>query len=80
MKTHDLKIWPEYFDAVETGLKNFEIRLDDRGFKVGDRLHLREWDRFRQCYTGRETSREVTYIFQGSGIGVSEGVVIMSLK
>lgn len=80
MKTHELKTSQDNFNAIEVGLKNFEIRFFDKGFKVGDRLLLREWDRFRQCYTGRETSREVTYIFQGTGIGVSEGVVIMSLK
>ena len=45
MKRHELKIWPEYFDPVEAGLKTFEIRKNDRGFAMGDRLLLREFSR-----------------------------------
>ena len=43
MATHDLKTWPEYFADVAAGVKRVEIRLDDRGYAVGDVLHLREW-------------------------------------
>ncbi len=41
-KHHELKTWPEYFDLTWRGLKNFEIRKDDRGFAVGDTLTLIE--------------------------------------
>lgn len=46
MSDHELKIWPEYFNAVRRGDKTFEIRKDDRAprFEVGDFVLLKEWD------------------------------------
>lgn len=38
------KIWPEYFDAVASGNKKFELRLNDFDIKEGDTLVLEEWD------------------------------------
>ena len=40
---HDLKIKPEYFEAVLLGEKHFELRKDDRGYKVGDYIRLHEY-------------------------------------
>jgi hypothetical protein len=42
---HELKTWVESFEDVRTGTKRAEYRRDDRGFEVGDKLWLREWDR-----------------------------------
>lgn len=36
MKTHELKIKPEYFRDVVRGIKTFEVRQNDRNFGVGD--------------------------------------------
>jgi hypothetical protein len=44
MKTHYLKTWPEYFQAIKSGEKKAELRLNDRDFKVGDELVLQEYD------------------------------------
>lgn len=41
MKTHELKLDVKYFDKVKNGTKNFEIRKNDRDFKVGDILILK---------------------------------------
>ena len=43
MTEHELKCWPEFFEPTAAGVKTFEIRRNDRGFKVDDWLHLREW-------------------------------------
>jgi Domain of unknown function (DUF3850) len=40
---HDLKTWPRFFEAVASGAKPFEWRKDDRDYRVGDILNLREW-------------------------------------
>jgi hypothetical protein len=48
---HELKIAPEYFEAVANGLKQFELRKDDRNFQVNDLVVLKEYD--NGAYTGR---------------------------
>lgn len=59
-KTHAVKILPEYMTAVEDGLKTFEIRKNDRDYKVGDYVLLQEWD--GKGYTGWQVIVEITYI------------------
>ena len=44
MKNHELKLDIRYFDDVKYGKKNFEIRNNDRDFKVGDILELKRFD------------------------------------
>ncbi|MFB2830609.1 ASCH/PUA domain-containing protein [Aeromonas jandaei] len=57
---HELKIKPEYFAAVVSGDKTFEIRNNaDRNFQVGDTLLLWEWD---GGFTGQTVERTVSYI------------------
>lgn len=62
---HQLKTWPEHFDAVASGLKTFEIRKDDRGFEVGNILNLNEFDPRTMAYTGRMLVALVTYKLAG---------------
>lgn len=77
---HELKILPEYFEAVLMGYKTFEVRKNDRNFKKGDTLILKEWDDFRRAFTGRELSRAVTYVFEGGSFGLEKGFVIMAIQ
>jgi hypothetical protein len=80
MKTHDLKIWPEYFGAVVSGLKPFEVRRNDRQFEVGDHLRLREWGPTAKEYTGRQATARISYVLHGGQFGIEEGVVVMGLS
>lgn len=38
MTTYRLKLYEQYADAVLNGTKTFEIRWNDRNFKVGDKI------------------------------------------
>ncbi len=76
--THSLKCPPEFFQAILLEReKTFELREDGRGYKVGDLLLLREWERE---YTGREILVLVRYILKDCLFaGLRPGFVIMSI-
>lgn len=59
---HKLKTWPEYFQAILSGQKQFEIRYNDRAFKLGDMLLLQEFNQFEQTFTGRKLKCHVIYV------------------
>lgn len=44
MKTHELKIWPSYYDLVRSGRMTFQVRVNDRDFAEGDRVILKCFD------------------------------------
>ena len=56
------KIWPEYFEAVSSGKKNYELRLNDFDVKEGDIIILEEWDPKTKKYTERKIEKKVTYV------------------
>jgi ASC-1-like (ASCH) protein len=79
--THALKTWPEYYKAVESGKKNFEVRRMDRPFKVGDKLILQEYNPIKGEYTGSELERRITYILPGkSEFGMYSDFCVMGLE
>lgn len=75
---YELKILPEYFEAVANETKTFEVRKNDRNFQVGDKLILKEW--VNDKYTGNTLEKNVTYILDDSSGYVLEGYVIMGIK
>ncbi|WP_186131670.1 DUF3850 domain-containing protein [Burkholderia gladioli] len=52
MNVHELKSWKEFFTAIKSGARRHELRRNDRDFKVGDILLLREWDDDLAIFTG----------------------------
>lgn len=78
--THALKTWPEFYKAVESGAKNFEVRKKDRPFKVGEALLLQEWDNTKNEYTGEQLIRIIDYILEGGQFGIQEGYIVMGLR
>lgn len=76
-RVHILKTWPEFFQAVDSFDKNFEIRKNDRDFKVGDILTLVEFDPKDQTFSGAFAKRTVTYM---TDFGQPPGQVVLSLN
>ncbi len=66
--THELKIWPQYFERVRDGSKTFEVRNNDRGFQMGDIVKLKEYriDKITlpedHRYTGRILVFKIGYV------------------
>jgi ASC-1-like (ASCH) protein len=82
---HDLKVWPEYFAALIDGRKTFEARKNDRGFKVGDTLLLREYAPGPDEYTGRSMVKTITHMVSGDdpigyAFGVRSGFCVLSIR
>lgn len=77
--THELKILPQYFQAVWNETKTFELRKDDRDYHGGDLLLLKEWDGTK--YTGSVLYVKVTYILRDAEkYGLKDGYVIMGVR
>ena len=81
------KIPPEYFDLVNSGKKNFELRVAEFEIDEGDTILLEEWDPKTKQYTGRTIEREAGYIlkfglntFGQEDLIKEKGLVVISLK
>lgn len=60
---HELKCWPQFFQAIANGQKRHDLRrATDREFRVGDRMRLREFDPDTEQYTGREQTVTITFM------------------
>lgn len=74
VKTHSVKLNVKYYDLVESRTKNFEVRLNDRNYRVGDWLVMHEWT--GQEYTGRWLTRGIQYILPLDEFGLKDWVVM----
>lgn len=75
-KTHDLKIYPRYFDEIVSGKKTWELRKNDRGFAEGDRLRLTRPD-------GENITVEVLGVWTKHDLPIvpfPDGYVLMSIR
>lgn len=76
---HELKTWPEYFEAILVGNKKLEVRKNDRNFEENDTVLLREYDPVTNRYTGRTIGATISYILPGGGFGIDPEYCVLSL-
>lgn len=58
------KAWPELFEKVLSGEKQFDLRLADFKISKSDILVLEEWDPVIKKYTGRKIEKKVSYVLR----------------
>lgn len=82
MTEHILKTLAPYFDAVADGSKTFELRKNDRGFKVGDTLILQRWVEPGplQDIDAGVIRRTVSYVLKGGQYGLDREFCILGLQ
>ena len=82
MIIHKLKLNSDYYSDSASGVKTFEVRKNDRNFKVGDILELREWIWSaldgKGTYTGDVHWKIITYILEDEKF-LEEGYVCIAV-
>lgn len=78
-KVHNLKTWTPYFKDIKNGIKQFEVRKNDRDFEVGDTLILEDFNPITEKYTGNWIPELITYKLDDIRF-VKEGYVILGIK
>jgi len=77
-KTHWLKILPKYFYGIFTGVKTFEIRKNDTGFKIGHLIIFQMWTPERG-YCNRSLCAEIRYVTDFPD-GLKPGYVVLGIR
>lgn len=69
-RVHELKIIPRFYYDVISGKKNFEVRFNDRDFKVGDVIILRafEYGHYLDCEPIPKIIKYVLFDFDFCGL------------
>ena len=85
---HELKTHPQFFSMIVAGTKTFEVRKDDRDFKLGDELLLKEYTPMGFYgdgvndgkYSGRILHRRIDYILKGGQFGIEKGYAVLAIS
>lgn len=77
-KHHYLKTVNPFFQDVADDKKTFEVRFNDRDFRIGDVLHLQEFEP-PISYTGREMRANVVYMLNDERY-CKDGYVVLGIE
>jgi hypothetical protein len=79
-QTHDLKVCTPFWEDLYNRRKTFDVRKDERDFREGDKLRLREWDPETDDYTGQWATFEVSYKLDGGSRGIEDGYCVLGVR
>lgn len=73
---HKVKSHPEAFEAVWSGAKGNEIRINDRNYKLSHTVRLSEYNPEKDAYSGRSIDLIITHLrfAEGEGHPASAGL------
>jgi hypothetical protein len=79
---HELKVNPQFWRPLTSGLKPFELRRNDRNFKVGDTLRFREYSHdIGYIDRGVYVDKFVSYVLYPEDCpGLEAGYVILGIR
>lgn len=63
-RVHRIKVWPVYYEAIESGEKTFDLRVADRDYRIGDYVQLHAFDPLNSVYLGHKMYRKITYMMK----------------
>lgn len=66
---HDLKCWPDEFEALWARRKRHEVRRADRNYVEGDTVRIREFLSDSQQYSGRSVRGVIGYVTNAGPVG-----------
>jgi hypothetical protein len=76
---HHLKTWTPYFKDIKSGVKQFEVRRNDRDYQVGDTLILDDFNPITERHSGAWIPKLIIYKFDDIRF-VKEGFVILGME
>lgn len=77
---HEVKILEQYANINNEGKKPWELRKNDRNYKVGDWIRFHIIDDETKEPTGFSYRRKITYLFKGGEYGLKKGFCIMTVE
>jgi len=81
LKVWPVKVWPEFFKAIDNGTKTFEYCVDDGDLQPNDLVVFAEYDINTKQYTGADIIAKITYLLRGSDCcDFPDGYCIFSFK
>lgn len=76
---HRLKTLDIYWDAVKSGEKTFEVRVNDRAFQKGDTLELVRVSASNFVDDSAVIRKRITYLLQGGQLGIERTYCVLGL-
>jgi Domain of unknown function (DUF3850) len=77
---HYLKTWPLEFRHTKQGDKTFDIRWNDRGYRVEDIVVLREYDPVTGQHSGDQLVMRVRYMVKGPMFDLPSDLCVLGLE